>query len=496
PIAFFGWLRSIVDRAAAAHRNTRSRRRESPMSAASHLHSPNPGPAEVAEESALSAQVRRAMQCLTPRDRVIVELFYFEDMSCREAAEFLRTTRDAVKTSLHRARAHMRKEMMTMTTSAGSKTAQPAITRTMSGGGSTAARTDLLFEHDSRTARFYLQLYPIGEARKAARALGMTEKQSAAELAWLQARKLVAPEGKSWRCTMPVMSDRDLEIIRPWAEEVAAPVTDRLDDLHRALSEIAEEAASGPARDTVLAVGLYAEVARRPFMAITRAMETSVPDRGEFGERTVAAVSAQTGWPEGYGGLIQIGDWHSDQFLGVRRYYFLWPHGTDRSDLNSFCHSVGQGMIDSDPKTGLVGLLCSLGYDPISIDALTGRAADFGLKLTDADSFLSGIERLRAVTKQKDRIQLAIPVAPHTAWQPFLDELDSLSERTAAAVADAAEDLRQRMLRCSFAECSFADSVGLCMELAHKLVSYSIRERDWVRFPGRADFSWGVMFVY
>ena len=496
PGAFSGWLRVIVDRAAAAHHRGRlARQCEGPLSAARDLSSPDPEPGEAAENRALADLARRAMESLPPRDRLIVELFYFEDMTCREVADFLKTTRNSVKTALHRSRLRIRKEMMTMATGAGHKTLDRPIAVTMSSGASSSARDDLLFEHDSRTARFYVELYPMGDANKAARTLGMTEAERDAELAWLDARKFLARKGDLWRCTMPVMNDKDLTVIRPWAAEAAAPVTAALDDLYATLTAIAGEMLPARAKDTVIAVGLYAEAARRPFSVITGAMQTSLTDRGDFGERSVAAVAADADWPAGYGGGINTGEWTSDQGPEVRRHYFLWPRGTDRSDLVRFAASLGQDMGRHVAGRGLMGFLCSLSYDPISVEAVGDRAAQFDLKVADVDHFLAGLEQCHGILRQNGQVRLAMPVARHAAWQPFVDALVEIGKRTVAAVADAAGDLRDRMLRCSFAECDFSDSVGLCIALAENLVADAIRKRGWVEFPDKADFAWGVMFV-
>jgi hypothetical protein len=126
---------------------------------------------------------------------------------------------------------------------------------------------------------------------------------------------------------------------------------------------------------------------------------------------------------------------------------------------------------------------------------VSDRAAEFGLKAADVGIFLAELERLHAVVKENSTIKLAIPVAPHRVWQPFLDELDHMGERVAAAGADVADDLRKRMVRCSFAECDFSDSVHLCVSFANALVGEEIRRRGWVKFPDRADFAWGIMFV-
>jgi RNA polymerase sigma-70 factor (ECF subfamily) len=494
PDSFFAWLRAIVDRSAVEHHSALYRRREDPLSAAYHLRSSEPGPAKAAERQALALQVRRAMESLPPRDRLVVELFYFEDMSCREVADFLKTSRDAVKMVLFRSRRQMRKEM-TMVAATPQKTVSRPIRMTMSSGDSKAARQDLLFDHDSRTARFYVELYPVGDASKAAGALGMSRDETASELAWLEARKLIVRAGDLWRCTMPVMNDKDIEVMRPWAEAVAAPVTAALDGLYNKLSTIAERVGPSPACDTVTAVGLFAEIAMRPFAIIASGMKTSFPDRGEFGRRNVAAVSAKADWPQGYLGGVHTGRWESDQFAGVRRDYFLWPQGTDRSELMEFARSLGEDITDPLEGGGLIGFLCSLDYDPVSADAVGERTDQLGLKVADVGRFLADLERLHAIVREGSEIKLAIPVVAHPVWQPFLDELDDIGKHVAAAAANAADDLRERMVRCSFAECDFNDSVGLCMRFVEGLVAEAIRKRERVEFPEKADFSWGMIFV-
>jgi RNA polymerase sigma-70 factor (ECF subfamily) len=50
----------------------------------------------------------RAVLSLPVKERTVVHLFYYEDQSVREIAENLRMTDSAVKTTLHRARNHLK----------------------------------------------------------------------------------------------------------------------------------------------------------------------------------------------------------------------------------------------------------------------------------------------------------------------------------------------------------------------------------------------------
>lgn len=56
------------------------------------------------EVAALDPDLERAVARLTPGQRAVVALFYFEDMSVAEIATTLECSQSAVKVSLHRAR--------------------------------------------------------------------------------------------------------------------------------------------------------------------------------------------------------------------------------------------------------------------------------------------------------------------------------------------------------------------------------------------------------
>ena len=49
-----------------------------------------------------------SVMALSDRERTVVHLFYYEDMSVKEIAAALRIGQSAVKTALHRARNHLK----------------------------------------------------------------------------------------------------------------------------------------------------------------------------------------------------------------------------------------------------------------------------------------------------------------------------------------------------------------------------------------------------
>lgn len=69
------------------------------------LRAPGPGPEEAAWRRQQAEAVQALLNELAPRDRRLVELYYWQDLSCAEIARRTGSTVPAVKSRLHRARA-------------------------------------------------------------------------------------------------------------------------------------------------------------------------------------------------------------------------------------------------------------------------------------------------------------------------------------------------------------------------------------------------------
>jgi len=182
--SFLSWLRSIVDRTVAAHRRRAGRERAEALGEVLHAQAEST-PEEAAHVRIAAEEVRRAMAALPPRNRLMVELFYFEGMTCAEVAEFLRVSRDAVKTTLSRSRKRLRRSVMSVATAASKPT---RITTSMVSGEHHSEGP--LFPHDSDIARFYLALYPRGAADKAASEAEVTPQRAQEIVTFLEDRRL------------------------------------------------------------------------------------------------------------------------------------------------------------------------------------------------------------------------------------------------------------------------------------------------------------------
>ena len=92
-------------------------------------------------------------------------------------------------------------------------------------------------------------------------------------------------------------------------------------------------------------------------------------------------------------------------------------------------------------------------------------------------------------------MRVAAPTLPLRAWKDGLSLLAEIGDEINETVADAADDLRRRAARCSFADCFFSDSVAASFAYLDGLVKQAIGEREWIEPPDEADFSWGALIV-
>jgi RNA polymerase sigma factor (sigma-70 family) len=107
PEAFPGWLRRVV--LTECSRLTRAARLPTvPLDDGAGVASTAESPERIAEARELSASVRDALRLLPRGERVVATLFYFDDRSHAEIADFLQVPRTTVAKRLHAARARLR----------------------------------------------------------------------------------------------------------------------------------------------------------------------------------------------------------------------------------------------------------------------------------------------------------------------------------------------------------------------------------------------------
>jgi RNA polymerase sigma-70 factor (ECF subfamily) len=112
PAAVVGWLGRIARNAARDRLRARRRRGEDRRAAASSRSArepaePGSGPDEKLASAQLAGQVRRAVDALSDKHRVVLLLREVDGMSYQEIAELLAIPAGTVESRLHRARARL-----------------------------------------------------------------------------------------------------------------------------------------------------------------------------------------------------------------------------------------------------------------------------------------------------------------------------------------------------------------------------------------------------
>lgn len=488
PEAFLPWLRRITDNALADHWRASCQQRL--VGGEAVVDTPAPGdPADRAlERKEDRERVRAALAALRPRSRLAIELFYFHELTSREVAYFLGVSDDAARTSLARARRELRRRISSMT--AIEQTATEIRYSTTSGSGTFRGP---VFDHDSATAQLYLSLYPAGDPSEAALAAGLPEESARRELDLLESMHLVVRQDDVWRCTMPVADETDMELMRLWAQPIADVVIPHLESLHREAVVLSQHVEGDKARGTVVAAAMV-EAASRPFSALQKQLAGSAPDRGSYGSFSAAMCTCEMPDARVLRGGKTSGHCTGD---GWEMYtYFLHPEGTGRPAVASFLQAFALSQ-DQDPETRsrLESLLHRAVVGGIT-PAMRGEFTD-ALRIAPEKQteFWECLVDLQAIAERGNATEVIVPVIPVQEWQSYLGRLDEIGEEITSQVASAADGLRRRAARCSFADCYFADSVLIFFSCATAMVGTAIDERGWVSPPKEADLSWGALIA-
>ncbi|MBM4087332.1 MAG: hypothetical protein FJ272_21280 [Planctomycetes bacterium] len=360
--------------------------------------------------------------------------------------------------------------------------------------GTPHLRPSTVLEMGSDMERLYTALYPLGDAQAAGAAAGLSDERARKALQALQDMGFVARQHKNWRCAIPVANETDGEMVRIWAEPIANVVIARLESLHEEGVALAALVERDMARSTVMTFGLI-EAARRPFQALEEQMRVSTPDRGRFGQFSVAVFTHEVPGQKSvlHGGLSCSE--HETTDGAPYCAYFFHPSVTRRpgiKDLDAAFPFLDDGHPVSEK---VLDRLAPFARGLVTADVRARVADSLSVPRPRHDEFWRRLAQLHAVGGAGEETRLAVPLLPLAAWKDYLSLLDGLKAEIAERVADAAEDLRARTLRCSFADCNFADTVLVFFTYLQGLVNEAIASRNWLTMPKEADYSWGALMA-
>lgn len=485
PRAFIPWLRRITDNTVADHLASRRRAPTETSDALDGVPSGVDG-SHVLEEAEDRARVRAVLRSLSPRSRLAVELFYFHDLSCREVAHFLRISHDAARAVLSRSRKELRR-IMTM--------AKPDRRRGCSWHTVLSGRTSLLphkvLEWESDMQKLYSALYPAGDIEAAAESAGLSPDAAEEQLHFLEELRFMTPKDGGWRCTVPIVNDADGEMIRIWAEPVAQVVIGRLESLYQEAAAIAELVDGDLTKSTVMTVGLI-EATRRPFEALEEELGTSAPGRGKYGAFLSAAFTCNVPAPRSLTG--GFGCAHSGH-AGEHYAYYFHPCVTRRPGMQRLDEEFPIEPKHRPLAEAVLPKLAPCVRATIDEGTRAKIAVDLGIHEEKQADLWACLADLNAVSEREGGLHVALPVVPLKPWQEYLGLIEELKAEVGERVADAADDLRARTLKCSFADCAFADTILAFFTFLEGIVKEELVSRKWITPPGEADFSWGTLIV-
>ena len=474
PQALLGWVRRILDHTLSRHL-LRQKAAPAELDGLILADVGSPGPHEAAVQEEQRRHIRSAVASLSPRSRAAIELFHFHDLTCRQVADFLGISEGATRASLRRARQQLRSYVMT---SACDSQQERHWTMIVSGDSTFYGG---LFEHGSDADRIYRHLYPAG-SEQSLQGLGLAADRRQEQTRSLEEAGLLVRSEAGWRCTMPVVRQTDLEVMRVWAARVAEVVISQLDDLHQRLEGLQPLAEGGDAAGTVMTFGLL-EAAGRPFRTMLDQLSETDPSRGRLGSFRITLFECPIpGHAEFIGGT---GISHRKDDVPPTYSYWYWPHGTRRELVRSFLKRM-TGDVRAERVLDALAPYAWSGIGPEDMDRI---AHSLCASTERAAEFWEGLVRLHAVEVLEGSARVILPHLPRGPWEEYLARPGQIGAQLEEQVAGAADDLRNRAAHCSFADCNFEDAVLAFWTVLDGLVKESISHRNWVTLPAEADFA-------
>jgi len=487
PKSFVGWLRRIVDRAVA--KQTSASQVDAPLCDPTQANR-EPTPHDIVERREAEAALARAVAMLPARSRLVVELFYFDGLTCAEVAEFLDVSTDAVKSALHRSRERLRGSVSTVSApTKGNRWRSNVPVLSMCFCDQSFDTRWLNYDPDAMA--IYWNVYPKGSPQEAARAESIDEGKVGSLVDELAARRLVEREIGSVACMAPIFDDLDREVLRPWVERVAAPVIDAIDEVAGEAERLASAMPTDAGRESGAVIALLGGLLGRVFEASHDSLEAHMLDAGEFGRYLFAWVMGDDGPPAVN---VSCSVRSVTAPTGDLTRVMALPCAGDTSAIPA-CFSAHPSAANEAgwPNRAAWGFLASLETDAVTRVGLPEWLARCELDSEDV-SLADDLVTLGWAEWQGDRLRSRIPVGPAEPWAPFWERLDQIGAKIAGSLRDA--DLQRRVSRCSFARCYEANTHLGCLLLIKLAVSREIRRRDLATIPDDPDPAWGYLLLH
>jgi RNA polymerase sigma-70 factor (ECF subfamily) len=474
PDRFGPWLKRIARRSCSRLRQATSR-----------VETADPGLlerlplTEAADEEAGSELVSRALARLSPTGRRAAELHYFDGLSCEEVAVFLGLSVGGVKTRLHRTREMLRKELTRMGTPGSHKLVIGYVQHWGQGA------ENLFYEAQSK--ELYAELYPRGSlADEPWRDLDMSRGEGLAQTARWEALGVVRRRGNAVTCLMPVITDEDEAVMRPWREEVATraePV------LQRGVPEIraAVEQVPGAQRDfdNVFSILLQVHTLHwsAPLGRLLGGIVGPYPERGH-GARYWCSGEARTRIPP-LSGLRNRGGQGREWRMGILNVGERYPR------FDALLDKWGRYFSGSQPA-----LLATIGERGIGEGNLPLVLRAAGYDVADAEQLLADLVQTKLIKRVGRRWRLAIPVFHERDLAPIEAACSRLAEGIVEAFQAAMPDYEKRVAKCSFRKCAFADVTTRMFgdaegTVVHRMIQLGLLPAP----PEEPSGDWGVFLV-
>jgi len=318
---------------------------------------------------------------------------------------------------------------------------------------------------DEASRRLYTGIYPNGASWP------KQDRQQRQLLASWQKAAIVRSDGQKAVPLGPLMTDHDLDILKPWFRDISdamcAAVQERLPEYQTLAMRLAGRTSGARQEvENILTIQICAHTL----------------DSGVFSLLRQELIGTYP--PRDFAGNFFF--WGYAFAFGPKRIFGFTTYGIRRRIR---LHVIRSHGLDREPLKTLLRRSETLDY---LLDLGPGERAGQEEASTRSGKIVDSLRKAE-ILEPNDPPRLAIPVFTDREMEPAVKLYEAVSSQVVSRFMARMDELKGLVSRCSFARCSWPDTLCMLFHLAYSYATDQLVEKGTIpEFPGSAGGEWGV----
>lgn len=435
------------------------------------------------ENKELREMVHRAISQLSTENQRAIRLFYFDGLSCRQVAEFLDISSDAVRNRLHESVKRLRKELSQMGVEQKRKRAN---IRHITQFGDPAQ-----YSFGGNKKEFYAAIYPSCDLADKPWEGIMDEDEAQRLLAQWESVQFVRRTTRKIYGLVPICMPDDARQLKLWYEHFSCIASATLEIRIGELRDLICKAVPSNEVDNVLGIVVicWALGARTgPLTSLTFSAGDGRLEREPGRQYACFGFDAATEqFSKRNAGYVCRGcddDW---RWLGIH-------HGVNRGALINRISRWGKyyGGFE-DGAYCIFNAMHAIADETVSPSEFRYAALGARVKQHQFEDYVQDLLDIHFIEEVDGRYRLAFPVLRHSQMKPVTHTAMDIAQKIVDQLPGLMEDLSGIAAQCSFADCLFNDVFQMVWCEALSCVLDALVESGLLpNWPESALGEWGV----